>query len=118
MKVEKCVYLIGIWLFLFCAISFGQNPTGNLHGQVSDPSGAAISGANVVLTPATGSPVVVQSNAQGFYEFKNLAAGQYTLTVAAPGFTLYENANVAIADRALRLDVSMTIDVETQKVQV
>ncbi len=120
MKVKKCGYLAAalISLLLSCALSAGQNPTGNLHGQVSDPSGAAISGASVVLTPATGSPIVVQSNAQGLYEFKNVPAGKYMLTVAATGFTLYENDNVAIGVQALRLDVSLTIEVETQKVQV
>ena len=41
-----------------------------------------------------------------------------SLTVAAKGFTLYENDNVVIADQPLRLNVSMTIEVQTQKVQV
>jgi hypothetical protein len=92
--------------------------TGALRGQVTDPSGAAIAGASVIMTPATGAPVVVQSNAQGMYEFKTLPPGKYTLTVAAPEFTLYENDNVVIADQALRLNVSMAIEVETEKVQV
>ena len=118
MKLKKYGYLAAVWLVLLCGIAVGQNPSGNLHGQVSDPSGAAISGASIVLTPATGSPIVVQSNAQGLYEFKNVPPGKYTLTVAATGFTLYENDSVAIADRALRLDVAMAIDVEMQKVQV
>jgi Carboxypeptidase regulatory-like domain len=95
-----------------------QSATGVLRGQVADPSGAAISGASVIMTPATGSPIVVQSNAQGAYEFKGLAPGKYTLTVAATGFTLYENDSVAIADQPLRLNVTMAIEVETQKVQV
>ena len=118
MKVKRCAYLIVILVFLLCAITVGQNPTGNVHGQVQDPSGAAISGASVVLTPAAGSPIVVQSNAQGLYEFKNMAPGKYTLTVAATGFTLYENDNVVVADRAVRLDAPMAIDVEVQKMQV
>src|ERR1700733_1279995 len=52
-------------------------PTGSgaIRGQVTDPSGAAITGATVVLTPATGSPIAVQTNAQGNYEFKTVAAG-------------------------------------------
>jgi Carboxypeptidase regulatory-like domain len=106
-------------LLVFCAfVAFAQAPEGSLRGQVSDPSGAAIPGASVILTPSAGSPIVVQSNGQGVYEFRSLPAGKYTLTVSATGFTLYENDNVVIADQPLRLNVSMTIEVETQKIQV
>ena len=103
---------------LLVSAALAQTPAGALRGQVTDPSGAAISGANVIMTPASGAPIVIQSNAQGSYEFKTLAAGKYTLTVAAKGFTLFENDNVVIADEPLRLNVTMAIEVETQKVQV
>ncbi|MGA8238491.1 MAG: carboxypeptidase-like regulatory domain-containing protein, partial [Candidatus Sulfotelmatobacter sp.] len=55
--------------------------TGTLRGQVTDPSGAAIANANVVMTPAaiSSTPITTQANGQGFYEFKGLATGQYTL---------------------------------------
>ncbi|HEV2397388.1 MAG TPA: carboxypeptidase regulatory-like domain-containing protein [Candidatus Sulfotelmatobacter sp.] len=120
MKVEKYIRSVLIVCFvLVLAIAAGaQQNTGALRGQVTDPSGAAISGASVIMTPANGAPVVIQSNAQGMYEFKTLPPGKYTLTVSAPGFTLYENDNVALADQPLRLNVSMTIEVETEKVQV
>src|SRR5579863_2602739 len=104
--------------FLLLGTLWAQAPAGALRGQVTDPSGAAIAGATVVMTPATGSPVAVQSNPQGMYEFKALAAGKYSLTVVAQGFTLYENDSVVIADQALRLNVPMAIEVETQKVNV
>src|SRR5262249_55791995 len=106
-------------LVLVCPFrAVAQAAEGSLHGQVTDPSGAAIAGASVIMTPATGSPVVVKSNGQEMYEFNKLAAGTYTLTVSASGFTLFENDNVVIVDQPLRLNVSMTIEVETQKVQV
>ena len=106
-------------LLLLCVFpSFAQQAAGALRGQVTDPSGAAISGASVLMTPATGSPIVVQSNGQGMYEFKSLPAGKYTLTIAATGFTLFENDNVVIADQPVHLNAAMTIEVETQKVQV
>jgi hypothetical protein len=103
---------------LLMVYSYAQAPSGVLRGQVTDPSGAAITGATVVMTPAAGAPIAVQSNAQGMYEFKALAAGTYSLTVSAAGFTLYENDSVAIADQPLRLNVAMTIAVEEQKVNV
>jgi hypothetical protein len=105
-------------IFLSLGAAFGQTATGALRGQVTDPSGAAITGATAVMTPATGAPITAPTNAQGLYEFKSLAAGKYSLTVVAQGFTLFENDNVVIADQPLRLNVAMTIEVQTQKVQV
>jgi Carboxypeptidase regulatory-like domain/TonB dependent receptor len=120
MKVEKYIGLL-ITLFsllLFSNLSLGQAASGALRGQVTDPSGAAITNANVVMTPAAGSPVTVQTNAQGMYEFKLLPPGKYTLNVIADGFTVYENDSVDIADQPLRLNVQMTIAVQEQKIQV
>src|SRR5208283_3154735 len=105
-------------LFLALTTSVAQTAPGALRGQVTDPSGAAITGATAVMTPATGSPITAQTNAQGMYEFKTLPAGKYSLTVVAQGFTLYENDNVVVADQPLRLNVTMSIEVETQKLNV
>ena len=120
MKVEYCLRsAFIILLLLLCVLpSFAQQASGSLHGQITDPSGAAISGASVIMTPAAGSPIVVPSNGQGMYEFKNLPAGKYTLTVSAQGFAVYENDTVEIADQPLKLNIAMTIEVETQNVQV
>ncbi len=116
----------GLVVFFLCLLlavtAVGQTPapaaTGALRGTVVDPSNAAISGATVIMTPASGAPIVVQSNGTGAYEFKSLVPGKYSLTVAATGFTLYENDNVVIADQPLRLNISMAIEVQTQKVSV
>ncbi|HME36100.1 MAG TPA: carboxypeptidase regulatory-like domain-containing protein [Candidatus Sulfotelmatobacter sp.] len=120
MKVEKYLrFLVIAFLPLLSVSSLpAQTTTGALRGQVTDPSGAAISAASVIMTPAAGSPIVVQSDAQGMYEFKALPAGKYTLTVAAAGFALYENDNVVVSAQALKLNVTMAIEVETQKIQV
>ena len=112
------VFAVAFLFLLSLSTLLAQTASGVLRGQITDPSGAAISGANVIMTPATGSPIVIQSNSQGMYEFTALPAGKYTLTVAAQGFTVYENDNVVIADQPLRLNLTMTIEVETQKVQV
>ena len=128
MKVNSPVRFVTLLLLLLplslnaapaqTAAGTAQTGSGTLRGQVTDPSGAAITGATVVMTPSAGSPVTMQTNAQGVYEFKSLAPGKYSLTVVAQGFTLYENDNVAIADQPLRLNVAMAIEVAAQKVQV
>jgi hypothetical protein len=117
--IPKSIVIISFLLLLYAGdISFAQAQSASLTGQVTDPSGAAINGANVALTPATGTPLTTQTNAQGVYDFKGVPAGTYTLNVVAPGFTLYENDNVAVADKPLRLNIPMTIEVEQQKIQV
>jgi hypothetical protein len=74
MKLEK--YLpFALILFLLAGSDpncVAQNATGALRGEVADPSGAAIPGASVIMTPSTGVPIVVKSDGQGNYEFKNL----------------------------------------------
>ncbi|MGB0007315.1 MAG: carboxypeptidase regulatory-like domain-containing protein [Candidatus Sulfotelmatobacter sp.] len=123
MKVRQYLYFILIFSLLqFCAtVAQAQTASGTLHGQVSDPSGAAIPNASVVVTPAAAgsTPIKTQANGQGQYEFKGLAPGQYTLNAFAQGFSVYENDNVVIpANQSLVLNVPMTIEVEQQKIQV
>lgn len=120
MKLQRYLrfFIIVLIFSLSATCLFAQTAAGALRGQIADPSGAAIPGASVIMTPAAGSPIVVQSNGQGIYEFKTLPAGKYTLTVSAQGFTVYENDNIVIADQPLRLNVAMNIAVEEQKVQV
>src|SRR5262249_5809886 len=92
MKFKKCPVpvVVAFVVVLLTTLSVAQEGKGALRGQVTDPSGAAIPAANVIMTPSNGSPIVIHSNDQGMYEFKSLPAGKYTLTVAANGFTLYE----------------------------
>ncbi len=123
MKVRQYLYFIIIFSLLqLCAtVAPAQTASGTLHGQVSDPSGAAIPNASVVLTPAAAgsAPIKAQANGQGQYEFKGLTPGQYTLNAFAQGFSVYENDNVVIpANQSLVLNVPMTIEVEQQKIQV
>src|SRR6202167_1075586 len=120
MKISKFISaaLISAALVLWSSLVFAQAPSGGLHGQVTDQSGAVVTQADVALTPATGTPVSTKTDAQGMYEFKGLAAGEYTLDVVAPGFTLYESTKVEITTQALRLNIPLAIEVQTQKVQV
>ena len=81
-------------LCLTAARAYSQSATaatGALHGQVLDPSNAAVTGATVVLTGADGTSAGATTNQQGAFDLKNLAAGKYTLEVIAKGFALYKN---------------------------
>ena len=128
MKLRKCLCVaLIIFSLQMCATlaksqaAAPQAGAGTLRGQVTDPSGAAIATADVVLAPAASSAAVIksQTDGQGGYEFKGLSPGQYSLTITAQGFAVYENDNVAVtAGQPLRLNVAMNIQVEEQKIQV
>jgi hypothetical protein len=128
MKVRNYLYFVLTLLSLqFCAtLAVSQTgaslaASGTFRGQVTDPSGAAIANADVIMTPAAthSTPIKTKTDGQGAYEFKGLAASQYSLTVVAQGFALYENDNVIITSgQPMRLNVAMTIEVEEQHIQV
>src|SRR5512137_2120086 len=60
---------------------------GTLSGTITDPSGATVPQAKVVIkNVATGVERVVTTNTEGFYTTPNLLPGGYQVTVSAKGF--------------------------------
>jgi len=58
-----------------------------ISGTITDPTGAAISGAQVTVTnQATGISNTTQSNGDGLYVALNLPVGTYNVTVTVSGF--------------------------------
>ncbi|HXU47525.1 MAG TPA: carboxypeptidase-like regulatory domain-containing protein, partial [Candidatus Binatia bacterium] len=105
---------------LFCVSRIqAQSETGTLRGTITDPSGAAVVGATVTVTPSSGQPITATSNATGAYDVRGLAPGQYQVTSNAPGFQQFQNPAVIItAGQAKTLDIPLAIQVEQQQVQV
>ena len=68
--------------------SYAQQTQASLTGQVLDPTGARIPGAEVTITDqGTSISRVVQSNASGRYSVTNLNPGTYQVAVKSAGFT-------------------------------
>jgi hypothetical protein len=66
---------------------FAQSPNGNINGLVSDPSSAAVVGAEVVaVNDVTGVQYTTKSNREGIYVLPNLPPGPYRLQVSKIGF--------------------------------
>ena len=55
---------------------FAQSPNGNINGLVSDPSSAAVVGAEVVaVNDVTGVQYTTKTNSEGIYVLPNLPPG-------------------------------------------
>ncbi len=66
---------------------FAQSPDGNINGLVSDPSSAAVVGAEVVaVNDVTGVQYMTKTNGEGIYVLPNLLPGPYRVQISKIGF--------------------------------
>ena len=97
----------------------GQTPAGGLNGVVTDPSGGVIAKAAVRLTSASGASLDTTTNRDGFYEFKGLAPGVYTLKAVSKGFAIFTQQDVHIlAGQTQQLNIGLLIQMEEERVEV
>jgi hypothetical protein len=80
--------LSGVLLFFVLAYSSAaQSPSGAISGIVTDPTGATIAGAEiVVVNDATRVQYPAKTNDEGIYVVANLLPGAYRLQVSKAGF--------------------------------
>jgi hypothetical protein len=119
--IYRWIVFAGLFLFLGIAgaAAQAQEGAGTLRGQVTDPSGAAVVDATVLVTTPSGAATTATTNKEGLYEVKGLAPGKYGVKVIAPGFAPFEQAEVEIsAGQSQKLDAALTIEVQQEKVQV
>ena len=115
---------VALWIGLLClalaATSSAQVLYGSLTGTVSDPSGAAVSGAQVqALDINTGVVSQVTTDQAGIYRFTTLFPGPYKVTVNAPGFAAQETSGVVIRpNEVARVDAPLKLASTSQAVTV
>jgi hypothetical protein len=109
-----------VLLCFFCASPlFAWQTSGSLHGVASDPSGARVVEAVVILLGADGATSRVETGADGSYAFPHLPPGNYTLNVTAHGLALAQAQTVTIvAGRAAVQNLALSIAVDQQQITV
>lgn len=125
-KTSDCRYrdtLLLVPLLLFCLSSplLAQvDISAQLQGTVTDPSGAAVPGAQLVATnQETSVQYKTSSDDRGNYLFRSLPAGTYTISCEITGFKRYESTNnVILPQKAVTLLVTLQVGVLTQTVSV
>ena len=86
----------------------GQELQGSLSGAVADSSGRAIAGATIsVKSLATGQGTEARSDSSGRYAVSGLAAGAYTVAIAAPGFQASTTTVTLAAGERKTVDIAL-----------
>jgi hypothetical protein len=97
-----------------------QGVFGTLTGVVSDPTGAVVPNAKVVLTDAgSGSARDTQANSDGFFNFASVPVGTYNLSVTAGGFKDFAATNITLGGGETRnVNVGMNVGTAAETVSV
>lgn len=98
----------------------GQIGNATLSGTVTDPSGAAVAGADLTLTnKATGFEMKANSNERGEYTFRNVTPGTYNLKIVKTGFENYVQQDIVLTiNQAGHADAALKVGATTETVTV
>src|SRR3989441_2614999 len=115
----SCCLLTLIGLGLIVASANAQEFRGSITGRVTDPSGAAVPGAQVTVTnTATNVAASVTTNDAGVSTALYLAPGRYTVAVEKQGFKkLLRTIEVRVSDK-LTLDLPLEVGSVSESVTV
>ncbi|HKQ74426.1 MAG TPA: TonB-dependent receptor [Blastocatellia bacterium] len=123
MKKQNHFIPIALLTLLALAMPSGASAQvlyGSLTGNVTDPSGAVVAGAKVeALNSGTGASTSVVTDDRGAYQFSNLQAGVYKVTITAATFKSLALENIRIDVNTIRrLDAELQVGDVTAIVQV
>lgn len=113
-KLRRLLFLTVLSVFLVAAIpalTAAQVLYGSLVGNVTDPNGAAVSGAKVEVTNlATGGVSSVTSDDRGVYSLNDLQVGSYKVTISRASFktTIREDVRIE-ANKTYRFDAALEV---------
>jgi len=102
----------------FAATSFAQTFRGDIAGNVTDSSGAALANAILKLeNPATGFTRSSLSGASGDFLFASLPVGIYKITASVAGFEVKEISRIEV-NVAKTVDIPIVLGVAKQQAVV
>ena len=93
--------------------------TGSIQGTITDPQGAVVTGAKVIVANrGTGQKVTFNTSSTGAFTTGALIPGDYLVRIEAPGFESAEKPVVVQVGVITPANIKMTIGKETQTITV
>jgi hypothetical protein len=110
--------LIGLFAFTFLLSSAALAQTATIRGQVTDPSGAVVPGASVILTGGRGKAHTTTSDGVGIYQLQGVAAGSYTIQGTAAALSSGAPAELTVKPGAQTFDLRLLVASTTERLEV
>lgn len=114
-------WMVLLFLLMTTASVFAQTGgTASLQGGVTDPTGAAITGASVTLTN-NGTKIArnTVTDSEGRYSLPNIPPGAYTLSVTAASFKGYSQTGLVLeVGSSITINPSLSIGTSTETIEV
>jgi hypothetical protein len=94
-RESVCAFFV---VFLLVQTCFGQSPSGTISGIVTDPVGAAVADAEIiVVNDTTRVQYPGRTNAEGIYVVSNLPPGPYRLQASKVGFKTIIKPDIVVS---------------------
>ena len=118
-KMARLV-ICGTIAILCTAFVAKAQDTGYISGTVTDKTGAAVAGADVVISSTNGSSThPTTTNGDGAYVAAGLPGGSYNIVVTAKGFQKYTAKGVVLdVAQKIRVDIQLNVGAVTEEVVV
>ena len=107
-------------MLLVASPLFASGPTGTITGTITDPSGAVVTKARVIVrNEETNATRDAETNEDGDYTVALLPPGRYRVAVESAGFrrSVFHGVSVDV-DQTVRLDFALRIGAITEEVNV
>lgn len=118
--IPRFVLISSLFLPALCSATGQLSGKGQVNGTITDSSGAAVPGAQVVVTSTqTGVSTQTTTTSAGDFALPTLDPGDYTVTITAGGFEKLVQQNVHVnALETQTLHPKLTVGATTEEVTV
>ena len=119
-RIHRIFLLILVFLLSSSRSASAQQVTADAIGRVSDPTGAVVPNASVIITnTGTHESRKTLTNAEGDFTFNSLQIGSYTVQIEAANFKSVEVPEfpLGVGERH-RIDVALQIGSQAEHVEV
>src|SRR5208337_530816 len=109
------IFVVSVLFLGLTKQAWAQAQMGAIAGNVTDPSGAVLRGAQISLESKD---LNVVSGEQGLFFINDLAPGSYTLTITYVGFAPFKKTVDVAAGQTINVDAKLQVQSESQTVLV